>query len=544
MIVKIKDRYGNVEETEVEYMKYLGQGYAGEVKLVETSKYGLVAEKRFTPKKSLLFYFFGRDDYRKNYYAIEAALHRRIVIKLLAKFWRQQDSKFKVSLSEALYIRWDIENKSWILGTEEIDGRLPKLNKVDRKFFQRIFSKEKYIRGEFDLLTGQMKRLTEKMRQIGFIGSLQQIAAKKLFPNQSTNFLVQDLFQDIDGEIQITGIDLEAAFPSYQAFIIDAWKRGKCFLYDWDIDQQKLREYIKSEKEKISKALSEDEMKQFLHSYKEFIFCTEKWKNGEVEPEYVRELKKPVKKDIMIIMPKKVVEQVEEKEKPVILDRLKQRIGRFLEKAKKIRKLNISDCLDCLEWKTRNFLESNLDRLEPRMEKQEVVAVRKELKSVNYLKEYFAIQGAHLLLKVHIPPFGGIIGAVGIFLYTGSVIAGLSILFASAILRTLATLGILFLMKAIGRKIPPCSVILTVGLIPEIGNYAVPMQIHKEFPSLSEFTLRLPWLKFSQKLLGEGTMIEDMSLRIGDLLISFIYIFEILSDTLSEAVEIVKIKKI
>src|SRR5919108_147372 len=111
--------------------------------------------------------------YRATASAVWAAYCRRKALRLLTEYW------FGVPcVADALYVRWDAESKAFVLGTEYIAGRGPRLSPPDPYLVQRWLGGRALPPrpiDDMDTLVAFMDQLRSLLQESGFTGTQWQV---------------------------------------------------------------------------------------------------------------------------------------------------------------------------------------------------------------------------------------------------------------------------------------------------------------------------------------------------------------------------------
>ncbi len=286
---------GADENLLLEKLADLGAGRAAQVSLVRDTQTGKrYAEKTFKSEQGFsrlfrdLLYrlcFQSPFPYRAKQAAIKACLFRRKVLRDLTEFWFGRPL-----VADAYYTRWDERAGAYVLGTEFIEGRGPKLGPVNfhkirhllhnypvrlykwitRSKFQKAASEPWEIREA----VRQLDTLKGRFHQAGFIGSEWQV-------NKTLSVPTSNLLKDSDGQWVL--IDVESAFPAI-IFPRDIWRAlrfGSVPLFD-DVDFDKLHTYLTANSEEIGERLGEERVKALESNVAQLEHYTREWKEGEV----------------------------------------------------------------------------------------------------------------------------------------------------------------------------------------------------------------------------------------------------------------------
>ena len=257
-------------------------GRASRVVLGETEELGSVVEKRFSrgrlsylPADLLYFLAYQSTDfpYQKRYDAIRAAYYRRKVLKELTEFWFED-----MGVSDALYTRSDEPIKSYVLGTEFIKGKGPRIpprnNLIIEKFFYDIIHpKERKASpvGGMRELKQRQKMLESRLVEAGLAGTAWQTSSLVA----TSNFLKRD------NNVWYL-VDAESGYPAFTPrFLVRGFRNGNFPMFD-DCDFGRLEDYIKSVEVEMRDKRGSEAYNQLHSNFELLRVHTEKWKEGEL----------------------------------------------------------------------------------------------------------------------------------------------------------------------------------------------------------------------------------------------------------------------
>jgi hypothetical protein len=263
------------------YIRTLGRGRGARVDLVrDRGSNRLIAEKVFgfgRGLSSLITNTLYRlcyqvpFPYRATASAVWAAYYRRKVLRLLTEYW------FGVPcVADALYVRWDAESKAFVLGTEYIAGRGPRLSSPDPYLLQRWLGGRSLPPRPIDdmaTLVAFMDRLRSHLRESGLTGAQWQVDRRTLVA--TANCLH-------DGDKWVV-VDLESGVPAVTMpqYLLQGLRMGRLPLFD-DTDFATLWLYVERHEEALSQRLGPDRLRDFRHVIKELEAHERLWKTGEI----------------------------------------------------------------------------------------------------------------------------------------------------------------------------------------------------------------------------------------------------------------------
>jgi hypothetical protein len=269
----------------VRVLRTLGQGRAAQAELVDAvmpdGRVLRCVEKVFNPglltRTIYRCSFQSPFAYQSNRDAILACFYRRrVAAGVLA------GSDIDVSIASPLYVRFDSTVRSWVLGSEWIDGRGIKPAPADPVRVRRWLAakaggeqpddaaKQPH---EVDLLVDTMTKLEVMFGDCGLVGSGWQVAPRALV--STANLLrVGDRY---------TIIDLESGIPAVLVprYLLAGLRDHSLPPFD-DLDAARLRSWIQQNERLLTFRLGEQGLAQLRHDSEKLIDHTSIWKESEV----------------------------------------------------------------------------------------------------------------------------------------------------------------------------------------------------------------------------------------------------------------------
>ncbi|MBI3303105.1 MAG: hypothetical protein HYZ72_13650 [Deltaproteobacteria bacterium] len=263
------------------FVKTLGRGRGARVDLVHDLRTNrLIAEKVFGFGRGIsslitnaLYRLFYQASfpYRTTASAVWTAYYRRKAVRLLTEYWFGAPC-----VADALYVRWDAEANAFILGTEYIAGRGPRVSPPD------AYALHRWLRArslpprpveEMDTLVAFMDRLRSHLRESGFIGTQWQVDRRTLVA--TANFLR-------DGGRWIA-VDLESGVPAVTMprYLWQGLRLGRFPLFD-DTDFSAVWSYVDRHADALAQHLGAARAHHLRHMIKELEAQEHLWKAGEV----------------------------------------------------------------------------------------------------------------------------------------------------------------------------------------------------------------------------------------------------------------------
>jgi hypothetical protein len=209
--------------------------------------------------------------YRTTANAVWAAYYRRKAIRLLTEYW------FGVPcIADALYIRWDAAAGAFVLGTEYVAGRPPRVSRTGPYLLQRwlrIKSLPPRPVQEIDALVGFMGLLRFHLGESGFVGAQWQVDRRTLVA--TANFVH-------NGDRWI-GLDLESGVPAVTIphYLREGLRLGRFPLFD-DTDFARLRSYMDAHAHALTSRLGQEKARHLTQLISELESYEGLWKRGEV----------------------------------------------------------------------------------------------------------------------------------------------------------------------------------------------------------------------------------------------------------------------
>ncbi|MGH8058001.1 MAG: hypothetical protein ACREOH_12325, partial [Candidatus Entotheonellia bacterium] len=271
---------GSIDLT-LEKSTNLGRGRGARVDLVRDLRTGrLIAEKVFTAGGGLsslitkvLYWlcFQSPFPYRTTARAVWTAYFRRKALRLLTEYWFGAPC-----VADALYVRWDEDARAFVLGTQYIAGRGPRIDFSDPSPLprrRRAASHSPRPRDDMGGLITFMDRLRLHLRESGFIGAQWQVDRRTLVA--TANFLY-------NGKRWIA-VDLESGVPAVT--LLRYWVQGALLgrfpLFD-DTDFSAVWSYIDRHADDLIRRLGPAKAGALRHVLKELEAQERLWKAGEV----------------------------------------------------------------------------------------------------------------------------------------------------------------------------------------------------------------------------------------------------------------------
>ncbi len=265
----------------LEYVKNLGRGRGARVDLVrDASANHLIAEKVFGFGRGLSslitntlyrLCYQAPFPYRTTASAVWTAYYRRKAIRLLTEYWFGAPC-----VADALYVRWDAEAKAFILGTEFVVGRGPRVDSPTSYTCEprrQAGPLPPEATEQMDALVVFMGRLRSHLRESGFIGTQWQMDPGTLVA--TANLLY-------DGTRWIA-VDLESGVPALTMprYLGQGIRLGRVPLFD-DTDFATLWAYVDRHADGLTQRLGPAKLHFFRHVIKELEMHERLWKTGEV----------------------------------------------------------------------------------------------------------------------------------------------------------------------------------------------------------------------------------------------------------------------
>ena len=565
----VTEQHPSKDDSNLESITELGQGKAAVVNLVMDSSTGRkYAEKVFKSGRSFSRIF--RDviyfccfqapfPYGTNESATRAAFYRRKVLRDLTEFW------FGIPLvADAIYTRWDVASKCYVLGTKYVDGYGPKPGQFDPHLFRNIILKYLYLllkvitrrnikqirlhEWEIEKVASKLDDLRDKFHQAGFIGSEWQV-------DKRLSISTSNLLKDKNGRWML--IDMESGMPALvlPRYIWLALKTGKFPLFD-DTDFAKLYRYLEMNRADLIVDLGEDRFQHLLENAQQLEYYSEKWKSSELAV-FRHRTRVVTDPQLMSRIRANTVENWYRKGK------ISAKMGNILQNSYLLFILYLAFCLlkdmslgfvsviqstlkfilnavlglytavrlilsafikeEYLRYMAMSFVNNEVDSWEKsgRLTQREANELRRDMQSpdvVEYLKGFTI----HVTLKLIDLPFVGNLFIVWLAIYY-EIPQLLGSVFISSALRTLYTL-----YRAIrnwGKGISYRNALL-VGMLPQVGVLAYPMQMTSVQPRLSRFLALQQASKFGSKIPlfgGTDSRIEHLCMRLADIVASVQY---------------------
>jgi hypothetical protein len=264
----------------LDHLRTLGRGRGARVELMRDRRRNrLVAEKVFGVGRGLSsrlvdtlygLCFQAPFPYRTTASAVWAAYYRRKAIRLLTEYWFGEPC-----VADALYIRWDAALKAFILGTEYVAGRGPRLPPPDPDVLQRWLGKSVHSRpvAEMETLLSFMDRLRSHLHDSGFIGAQWQVERRTLVATANCLY---------DGQRWIV-VDLESGVPALTIaqYLVQGLCIGRVPLFD-DTDFRTLWSYLEQHAEALKQRLGEAKYLRLRDAAAKLEIHEQLWKTGEV----------------------------------------------------------------------------------------------------------------------------------------------------------------------------------------------------------------------------------------------------------------------
>jgi hypothetical protein len=209
--------------------------------------------------------------YRSTASAVWAAYYRRKAVRLLSAYW------FGVPcVADALYVRWDQAARAFVLGTEYVAGRGPRVAAPDPYLLPRWLGALPHSprpAAEMDELVAFLERLRLHLRDSGFIGAQWQVDRRTLVA--TANCLH-------DGDAWVV-VDLESGVPAVTLprYLGQGLRIGRLPLFD-DTDFATLWSYVERHQQALVQRLGLDKHQELVHLLKELELHEHLWKRGEV----------------------------------------------------------------------------------------------------------------------------------------------------------------------------------------------------------------------------------------------------------------------
>ncbi|HSF29311.1 MAG TPA: hypothetical protein VLK82_02405 [Candidatus Tectomicrobia bacterium] len=268
-------------ELALERVKTLGHGRGARVDLVRDRRTNrLIAEKLFGHGRGLsaflttLLYWLAYQApfaYHTTANAVWAAYYRRKAVRLLTEYW------FGVPcIADALYIRWDAAAGAFVLGTEYIAGRPPRVSRTDPYLLHRWLRMQSLPPQpvqETDALVGFMDCLRFHLGESGFVGAQWQVDRRTLVA--TANFLH-------NGDRWIA-LDLESGVPALTIprYLREGLRLGRFPLFD-DTDFARLQSYIDAHACALTSRLGPEKARHLRQVISELENYECLWKRGEI----------------------------------------------------------------------------------------------------------------------------------------------------------------------------------------------------------------------------------------------------------------------
>jgi hypothetical protein len=278
-LVQVETDAGPVELL-LEKVATLGRGRGARVDLMRDLRRGrLIAEKVFRTGwgvSSLLTHALYRGcfqspfPYRTTVRAVWAAFYRRKAIRLLTEYWFGEPR-----VADALYVRWDGVENTFVLGTEYIDGRGPRVSSPDPdapRPWPRLRPPQD-ARDEMSELIAFMDRLRAHLGESGFVGAQWQVDPGTLVA--TANFLRQ--------QGRWIAVDLESGVPAVTMprYVWQGLRLGRLPLFD-DTDFAAAWSYHNRHTEPLTRRLGPAKAGYLRYALKELEVQERLWKAGEV----------------------------------------------------------------------------------------------------------------------------------------------------------------------------------------------------------------------------------------------------------------------
>ena len=264
----------------LDHLRTLGRGRGARVELVrDRRRHRLVAEKVFGVGRGwssrLVDTLYGLCfqapfPYRTTASAVWSAYYRRKAIRLLTEYWFGEPC-----VADALYVRWDAALKAFILGTEYVTGRGPRLPPPDPDVLQRWLGKSVPPRpvAEMETLLMFMDGLRSHLHDSGFIGAQWQVDRRTLVATANCLY---------DGRRWVV-VDLESGVPALTIpqYLAQGLRLGRVPLFD-DTDFRALRGYLERHTEALKQRLGEAKHLQLRDAVAQLESHEQLWKTGEM----------------------------------------------------------------------------------------------------------------------------------------------------------------------------------------------------------------------------------------------------------------------
>jgi hypothetical protein len=263
------------------FVATLGRGRGARVDLVRDLRSGRsIAEKVFGCGRGLSPYltralyrlcYQAPFPYRSTADAVWAAYYRRKALRLLTTYWFGAPC-----VADALYVRWDAVANAFVLGTEYIAGRGPRLSPPDPRRLLRwlgIGALPPRVADDMDGLLAFMERLRRHLRDSGFIGAQWQVDRRTLVATANCLF---------DGTKWVL-VDLESGVPALTLprYLLQGLRAGRLPLFD-DTDFAAVWSYVDRHSRSLAQSLGVEGLRQLRHCLKELEAHEHLWKGGEV----------------------------------------------------------------------------------------------------------------------------------------------------------------------------------------------------------------------------------------------------------------------
>ncbi len=563
------DHHLSKEDPNWESITELGQGKAAVVNLVKDTNTGIkYAEKVFKSKRGFskifrdVIYFLSFQapfPYGTSESATRAAFYRRKVVRDLTEFW------YGIPLvADAIYTRWDTHTKSYVLGTEYIDGCGPKPGQFDPHLFRNLARKYLYLlvkaitkrdikrarlhEWEIEKVTTVLDGLRDKFHRAGFIGLEWQV-------DKRLSISTSNVLKDKSDRWML--IDMESGMPALvlPRYIWLSIKTGKFPLFD-DVDFTKLHEYLEINRVDIINEFGETRFQHLLANIQQLEYYTKRWKSSELA---VFRHRSRVITDSQLIS----TIRSDTVENWYRTGRISAKTGNILLSSYLLFSLYVDFYLikrtslglvtvilsitgvirnalfgiytavrlifsafikeEYLRYMALSYVSSEVDDWQKsgRLTESEAQELRRDMRSpevVEYLKGFTI----HVTLKLIDLPFVGNLVIVWLAIYY-EIPQLLGSVFISSALRTIYTC-----YRAVrnwGKGISYRNALL-VGMLPQVGVLAYSMQMASVHPRLSRFLALRQASKFGSKIPlfgGTDSRIEHLCMKIADIVTSLQY---------------------
>lgn len=265
----------------LEFIRTLGRGRGARVDLVRDVHTGrLIAEKVFGFGRGLssslttILYrlcYQAPFAYRTTASAVWSAYYRRKVLRLLSEYWFGRPC-----VADAFYVRWEPAAQAFVLGTEYVPGRGPRVAATDLYLLQRWWGTSAVPprpRREMNELVAFMERLRAHLHDSGFIGAQWQVDRRTLVATANCLY---------DGNAWVV-VDLESGVPALTIphYLRQGLGIGRFPLFD-DTEFTAVWSYVERHAEDLAQRLGLDKCRDLHHLLKELEVHEHAWKRGEV----------------------------------------------------------------------------------------------------------------------------------------------------------------------------------------------------------------------------------------------------------------------